>query len=174
MTPLGGKEAKIPVVPVHSSRPFVIRWRGAPTSIIDLDLSIDQLQYITDKDKIDEIKKAPLDKKREMFREFWRKKDPTPNTERNELMEEYYSRIAYANKHFTHYLEGWKSDMGMIYVIFGPPNNVERHPFDIDAKPYEILTYYSLNREFVFIDATGFGDYRLQNPLWDISRTRPR
>ena len=54
------------------------------------------------------------------------------------------------------------------------PNNIERHPFDIDAKPYEIWTYYEQNREFVFVDATGFGDYRLQNPMWDLWRTRPR
>ena len=159
---------------VSASRSFIIHWRGLPVSIVDLDLAIDQMQYVTDKEKIDEMKKAPLEKKREMFREFWKKKDPTPNTERNELMEEYYSRIAYANKHFSHYIDGWKTDMGMVYIIFGVPSNIERHPFDIDAKPYEIWTYYDLNREFVFVDASGFGDYRLQSPIWDLWRTRPR
>jgi len=156
-----------------ASRSFVIHWRGLPISIVDLDVAIDQLQYMTDKDKIDEIKNAPLEKKRELFREFWKHRDPTPNTERNELMEEYYARVVYSNKHFSHYLDGWKTDMGMVYIIFGAPSNVERHPFDIDAKPYEIWTYYEQNREFVFVDATGFGDYRLQNPIWDLWRTRP-
>jgi GWxTD domain-containing protein len=174
VTPLGGKAMKPPDTIAHSSRAFIIRWSGLPTSIIDLDVAINQLQYVTDKDTIDQMKKAPLEKRREMFRDFWKRKDPTPGTERNELMEEYFSRVAYANRHFTHYTEGWKSDMGMVYIIFGAPNNIERHPFDVDSKPYEIWSYYDLNREFIFVDATGFGDYRLQNPIWDVTRIRPR
>ncbi|CUS97606.1 GWxTD domain-containing protein [Candidatus Kryptonium thompsonii] len=82
-------------------------------------------------------------------------------------MEEYYSRVKYANEHFGHYLEGWKTDMGMVYIIFGPPSSVDRHPFDINAKPYEIWYYYEINRRFIFLDETGFGDYRLITPLWD-------
>lgn len=173
--PSGGKIRPDPGLPhALASRTLVVRWRGVPVSITDLDQAIDQLQYITEKDRMDDMKKAPPEQKREMFREFWKKKDPTPGTERNELMEEYYNRVAYANKHFGHYIDGWKTDMGMVYIIFGPASNIERHPFDIDAKPYEVWTYYDLNREFVFIDATGFGDYRLQTPIWDVWRTRPR
>ena len=156
------------------SRPFVVRWRGMPISIVDLDLAIDELQYMADKEKIDEMKDAAPEKKRELFQKFWKQHDLTPNTERNEWMEEYYTRVEYANKHFSHYIDGWKTDMGMVYIIFGAPANIERHPFDIDAKPYEIWTYYQQSREFVFVDATGFGDYRLQNPIWDLWRTRPR
>ena len=175
VTPLGGTGGgRTPLPRAAALRAFTIHWRGVPVSITDLDLAIDELQYITDKDKIDEMKKSTPAEKREMFREFWKKKDPTPGTERNELMEEYYNRVAYANKHFSHYVDGWKTDMGMVYIIFGPASNIERHPFDIDARPYEVWTYYELNREFIFIDATGFGDYRLQTPIWDVWRTRPR
>ena len=80
----------------------------------------------------------------------------------------------YANKHFGHFFDGWKSDMGMVYIIFGIPNNIEQHPFEIDARPYEIWSYYDQNRQFVFIDYTGFGDFRLQNPIWDVDHTRIR
>ena len=118
------------------------------------------------------MKKAAPEDKRRMFNEFWKKRDPTPKTDYNELMEEYYSRVDYANKNFGHYMEGWKTDRGMVYIIFGIPNNIERHPFDMDAKPYEVWTYYEINREFTFVDATGFGDYRLMNPIWDTWRTR--
>jgi GWxTD domain-containing protein len=156
------------------AKPFMVRWQGLPVSIENLDLAIDQLQYVADEDQIDAMKKLPSDEKRIQFQDFWKKKDPSPNTERNELMEEYYGRIEYANKNFGHYTEGWKTDRGMVYIIFGAPNNIERHPFDIDAKPYEIWTYYQLDREFVFVDMSGFGDYRLQTPMWDIWRTRPR
>ncbi len=155
------------------SRQFTVHWRGLPVSIVDLDQAIDEMQYVADKSVIEEMKNAPPEQKRELFKQFWKKLDPTPSTERNELMEEYFGRVEYANKHFSHYIDGWKTDMGMVYIIFGAPSNVERHPFEIDSKPYEIWTYYEQNREFVFVDATGFGDYRLQNPIWDLWRTRP-
>ncbi len=163
-----------PVQTAFAARPCIVRWHGVPVSIVDLDVALDELQYLADGDKIDDMKKLPPDEKRNAFQEFWKKRDPSPNSERNELMEEYYSRVAYANKNFGHYMDGWKTDRGMVYIIFGSPSNIERHPFDTDAKPYEIWTYYQLDREFIFIDATGFGDYRLQSPIWDVWRTRPR
>jgi len=157
-----------------SIRTFEIHWRGLPTTIGDLDLALDQMQYIMDKDDVERIKLMDAVTKREKFLEFWKKKDPSPNTERNELMEEYFARVDYANKHFTHYYDGWKTDMGMVYIIFGAPSNIERHPFDTDARPYEIWTYYEKSREFVFVDVSGFGDYKLQTPIWDDFSTRPR
>ena len=157
-----------------TSRAFVVRWKGLPASVLDLDVAINQMLYILEKDRLEEMKKASPEKKKEMFVDYWRKKDPTPGTDRNELMDEYYARVEYANKHFSHFMEGWKSDMGMVYIIFGIPSNIERHPFDSDAKPYEVWTYYELNRQFIFIDQSGFGDYHLQNPIWDIWSTRPR
>lgn len=173
--PMGTYQLKLQSLPLKSSVPsvevtkkFNIQWRGMPQSIVDLDLAIDQTIYIFESREISRIKALPLDQKSDAFKELWRKKDPTPGTERNELMEEYYSRVEYANKNFKHFLEGWKTDMGMVFIIFGSPNNVDRHPFDIDAKPYEVWYYYEINRQLVFIDETGFGDYRLVTPIWDI------
>jgi len=39
-----------------------------------------------------------------------------------ELIKRYYNRVQDANTFFTSHIEGWKTDMGMIYIIFGPPN----------------------------------------------------
>jgi GWxTD domain-containing protein len=148
--------------------PFLVRWHEFPELISDLDKAIEQLVYIAKSEEINYIKSAPDEAEKERrFLEFWRKKDPTPNTLKNELMEEYYGRVKYANEHFSHYIEGWKTDMGMVYIIFGPPSSVDRHPFDIDSKPYEIWYYYEINRRFIFLDESGFGDYRLITPLWD-------
>lgn len=158
----------------ETERNFSVKWLAAPIEVTDVDAAIDQMQYIVEKEVIDELKELPPTEKRDRWAAYWKKKDPTPGTDRNELMEEYYSRVAYANKHFGHYTLGWKTDMGMVYIIFGSPSNIERHPFEIDSKPYEIWTYYELNRQFVFVDATGFGDYRLQTPIWDVYQTRPR
>ena len=54
--------------------------------------------------------------------------------------------------------------MGMIYIIYGEPEQVESHPFELNSKPYQIWYYYSLSRTFVFVDEIGTGDYELQYP----------
>jgi len=41
-----------------------------------------------------------------------------------ELIRIYYSRVFFANYYFSHYKEGWLSDRGMIYVIYGPPKTI--------------------------------------------------
>lgn len=157
------------VPPILKQRPFVVRWGNVPINVSDLDLAIRQLRYIAKDDEYDEIEDAGTNEaKRKLFEEFWKKRDPNPDTKRNEYMEEYYSRVEYANQHFAHYIEGWRTDMGMVFILFGSPNNVERHPFDIDSKPYEVWSYYDYNRSVVFIDETGFGDYRLLTPIWDM------
>jgi GWxTD domain-containing protein len=157
----------------EASRPFMIRWKGMPRSLKDLDLAIEQLQYIAKDSELDEFKNAKtLEEKQQKFLEFWKKRDPNPNTPRNERMEIFYARVEYANKHFSHYREGWRTDMGLVYIILGPPSNVERHPFEIDSKPFEIWAYYDLNYQYVFVDQSGFGDYRLVSPLWEVYNRR--
>jgi GWxTD domain-containing protein len=152
-----------------SSKPVVARWFGIPRSITDLDLAIQQVKYIARDEDVSRFKEAKTpDEKMAAFVEFWKKRDPNPSTPRNEKMEEFYARVDYANKHFKHYIDGWRTDMGMVYIMFGPPNNVERHPFEVDSKPYEIWSYYDLNYSFVFVDLTGFGDYRLDTPVWEV------
>ncbi len=143
-----------------------------PMPLKDIDQLIEQLQYIAKDDELDHMRDGKTDaEKQKRFLAFWKKKDPSPGTKRNEVMQEYYSRIMIANKLFsTTYSQGWKSDMGMVYVIFGEPSNIERHPYDMDAKPYEIWDYYDDNKQFVFVDNTGFGDYRLITPIWDTFR----
>ena len=90
------------------------------------------------------------------------------NTEQNEVMEEYYRRVNFTNANFSVFMEGWKTDQGMVYIILGPPSDIDRHPFELDSKPYEIWSYYQFNRQFVFVDQTGFGEYRLVSPFWEI------
>jgi GWxTD domain-containing protein len=157
-----------------TSRAITVRWRGLPTSLKDIDLAIDECIYIAKDSEMEYMRaaKTPEEKQKRLL-EFWKKRDPNPNTPRNEKMESYYARVEYANRAFKHYIEGWRTDMGMVYIIFGPPSSVDRHPFDVDAKPYEVWSYYELNHQFVFIDDSGFGDYRLTEPIWNVWQ-RPR
>ncbi|MEJ2542771.1 MAG: GWxTD domain-containing protein [Calditrichaceae bacterium] len=73
--------------------------------------------------------------------------------------------------------EGWKTDRGRVFLIYGDPDEYERFPSSMDALPYIIWHYYDLegSQIFVFTDLDGFGDYRqihssyrkeLQNPNW--------
>ncbi len=157
-------------VSVKATRPFIVEWLsgGAPLSITDLDEAIEQLRYFAKSGELSYIRE-PQDEKerRRRFEEFWERNNPAPGSSTNRAMVEYYTRIAYANANFGHYIAGWKTDRGMVYIIYGPPNTVDRHPLDVESKPYEIWEYYELNRRFVFVDESGFGDYRLLYPIWD-------
>ena len=156
---------------VSKSKTFQVRWFGMSESITDFHKAVNYLRYITDKDEFESMRNADEKLKRLKFIEFWKKRDPSPETETNELMIEYYRRIRYSNEHFSTFQEGWKADMGMIFILFGHPNDIERHPFDIDSKPYEVWYYYDINRNFVFQDFSGFGEYRLVTPLYDLRRS---
>lgn len=153
---------------------FFSRIVGIPNSIQDLDKAIAQMTYIASEEEMDKINSASTsDEKFQRFIEFWKKKRPASTLEDNEVFNEYYRRVDYANKYFSTRQEGWRTDMGMVYIILGPPNNVERHPFEYDSKPYEIWEYFDINKQFVFVDYTGFGDYRLVSPYYgDIYRYR--
>lgn len=158
-----------------SGKKFYSKIYGFPASIRNLDLAVKQMQYIASPSDIDEIEETEdYSEKLKKFLFYWKKLDPSPNTVENETLNEYYRRVDYANANFKGYFKGWRSDMGMVYITLGPPDQVVRRPYEIDSKPYEIWDYYVLNRSFVFVDQTNFGDYRLQNPAYgDWFRYRP-
>ncbi len=152
---------------IGTSKFFRNKLFGFPITITDIDEAVDQMMYIASNDEIGYIKETEdPDTTLERYIEYWKQKDPSPNTIENEVLIEYYRRVAYANENFKSYYPGWKTDMGMIYITLGAPDNVDRHPMDYNSKPYELWDYYEINRRFVFVDQTGFGDYRLLNPVY--------
>jgi GWxTD domain-containing protein len=161
----------------YSIKSFVSRWYGVPNSITNLNKAVDEMIYIANPDEVTYINAAEdrLEKAKR-FVAYWNKYDSNPADPYNPVFNEYYSRVSLANANFTTYsLEGWRSDRGMVFIILGAPDNIERHPFEYYAKPYEIWQYYNLNRSFIFTDHTGFGDYRLSpdTPLYgDLYRFR--
>lgn len=126
----------------------------------------EQLRYIAKNDELDLLKQyrdAPAGEQKEVLEAFWKRRDPTPGTDRNENMIMYYRRIAYANENFDDGLrKGWRSDQGRIYIVYGPPDEVERHTWDRSySHPYQVWHYYSISRSFVFVDFDGYGRYQL-------------
>jgi GWxTD domain-containing protein len=91
-------------------------------------LNEDVVYIITPEEKA-AFKQLSNDEERDQFIEqFWLRRDPTPDTAENEFKEEHYRRIAYANEHFAAGIAGWRTDRGRIYVIWGPPDQIESHP----------------------------------------------
>ena len=83
---------------------------------------------ITDEER-STFKKLSNDEERDQFIEqFWLRRDPTPDTIENEYKEEHYRRIAYSNEHFAAGIPGWKTDRGRIYIMYGPPDEIDSHP----------------------------------------------
>jgi len=135
-----------------TSKTFYSRWVGLPATVDNIDKAIDQMIYIANPNEIEYMENGKdEEEKTKRFVEYWKTKDPSPGNEENEVFQEYYGRVNFANEQFSHYREGWQSDRGMVFIILGPPNNVDRHPFEYDSKPYEIWQYYEINRSFPFL-----------------------
>lgn len=150
-----------------ATKPFFSRWVGLPASVEDIDEAIAQILYIASSSDIEYMEAGETEtEKIKRFLQFWKSKDPSPGNEENQVFEEYFRRVSFANDNFSSYIKGWRTDRGMVFIILGPPNNIDRHPFEYDSKPYEVWQYYDLNKSFVFIDRTGFGDYRLNTPMY--------
>lgn len=133
------------------------------TLVDDFDKKIRQLRYVATNSEINYILDGQNESdKMTRFEEFWRKQDPSPNTDRNEAFDEYYSRVDYANSNFKSYMEGWRTDMGMVFIIYGPPLRTDRNRMN-DGRYYERWIY--TNKQIVFVDYNGFGDYRLYSPV---------
>jgi GWxTD domain-containing protein len=117
---------------------------------------------------------------REQFIEaFWQRRNPDPDSAENTYKEEHYRRIAYANEHYASGIPGWKTDRGKIYIMWGPPDEVDSHPTggtwdrpmdqgggETTTYAYEDWRYRYLegigeNVELEFVDPTGTGEYHL-------------
>ncbi|MFZ0706690.1 MAG: GWxTD domain-containing protein [Candidatus Korobacteraceae bacterium] len=89
----------------------------------------EDVRWIITPEELTAFKALSNDEERDAFIEqFWQRRDPTPDTEENEFKEEHYRRIAYANEHFSAGRAGWRTDRGRIYIVYGPPDEIEAHP----------------------------------------------
>jgi GWxTD domain-containing protein len=118
------------------------------------------------------------DEERDAFIEqFWRRRNPDPDSPENTAREEHYRRIAYANDHYAAGKPGWKTDRGRIYIEWGAPDSVDSHasggmynrPFEegggmTTTFPFEVWHYRYLpglgeNVNIEFVDSCQCGDF---------------
>jgi GWxTD domain-containing protein len=136
----------------------------------------EEVGYIITPREKDVFMKLETDQDRGLFiEEFWKQRDPTPGTPRNELREEHYRRLDFANKRFSRgpKSKGWRTDQGRVFVILGMPMDVQKISAP-DAYPMELWLYRGNPRlgQFAFIrllfyQPGGSGDFRLYNPSSD-------
>jgi GWxTD domain-containing protein len=139
----------------------------------------DVAYIITDEEK-DAFKSLNNDEEREVFIEdFWRRRNPDPRSSYNSFREEHYRRIAYANDHFHSGVPGWKTDRGRVYIMYGPPDQLESRPtggtYDrptyegggtTTVFPYEKWWYRHIDGlgddiEIEFVDRSNSNEYRM-------------
>lgn len=148
---------------------IVIHKAGISHLVSNLDDALQQMRYILNTKERAEIKKVSPKKREELFKKLWKQRDPTPGTVVNEFMNEYYRRVAYANAHFDSFIDGWETDMGMIYIIFGPPDDISRFMLQQRTEPYETWNYYRIQESYTFA-GDNFGHYRLTTPFLGYQR----
>jgi GWxTD domain-containing protein len=140
----------------------------------------EDVSYIITDEERSAFKQLSNDEERDQFIEsFWQRRDPTPDTEENEYKEDHYRRIAYANEHFAAGIPGWKTDRGRIYIVYGPPDEIDAHSSggnyerpteegggETSTYPFEDWRYRyieGIGQEIIieFVDSCMCGDYHM-------------
>ncbi|HXG38175.1 MAG TPA: GWxTD domain-containing protein [Bacteroidota bacterium] len=122
-------------------------------------------QYVAADEDIRTFAKLTTEEaRREFLSKFWaevEKGKPGKNPVRRS---DYLQRISIANQRYGNQTrEGWTTDRGRVYILYGDPDEIERLPSQSNAKPHEIWHYYQIENgvEFVFVDRSGFSEYIL-------------
>jgi GWxTD domain-containing protein len=141
------------------------RWASPYAAWLNEDVA-----YIIDDKERAAFQKLTTDEERNKFIEqFWLRR-VTPGTSENKIREEHYRRIAHANRYFRTASggPGWQTDRGHMWIVYGPPDEIESHPSGETriSYPFEEWKYYHVegigdNLFVTFVDRTRTGDYRV-------------
>jgi len=135
---------------------FEVRWIDMPLSLQDINYATRAMYYILTDEEYNNIRKGNTNEMIKKLSDYWKNNDPTPLTPFNEALDQYFKRVDYAFFNFQTIREqdGTFTDRGKIYILFGPPENVE-NKFN-NQRSQEIWQYKRLNKTFIFeIDDNG-------------------
>ena len=136
-------------------------------------------EVITEAERLAFLRLSTNEEREQFIEIFWQKRNPEPDSPNNTAREEHYRRLAYADEHFASGVAGRKTDRGRIYIIWGPPDEIESHPtggtYDRPSEqgggstttsPWEMWRYRHLegigeNIEIEFVDTSGSGEYHI-------------
>src|SRR6059058_4509930 len=140
----------------------------------------EDVPYIITPEERNAFLQLDTNEEREQFIEqFWLRRSSNPDLPDNDFKEEHYRRIAYANEHYASGIPGWKTDRGRMYIMWGPPDEIESHPtggtYDrpmeegggsTSTYPWETWRWRYLegigeNIILEFVDPSGSGEYHM-------------
>lgn len=134
-------------------------------------------RYIMLKQEKDVFMKLTSDRDRDIFiSAFWKQRDPTPGTPKNEYKSEHIRRFNHANKFFARGAtrQGWRTDMGRIYILLGEPMSIERFETEMGIRPAQAWSYrgdtsLGLPNQFtvLFFKRSGIGEWQLYDYISD-------
>lgn len=149
------------VLPIYANVGF------SPKQGQNLTTLIDPMRYIMEGKDWQALKGAGPEERLKIFREFWGarqplKSAPRKDNEENPLLAEFFLRVEEVNWRFAWGgQEGWRTDRGRIFIIYGEPDNVQRQQNQYGQITFEVWTYSELGRRFVFQEYNNDGDFRL-------------
>jgi len=132
--------------------------------------------YIISNDEKKAFLQLPTDNDRDNFIEhFWEVRNPTPGSPDNAYRTEHYRRIEYANQYFGHvsHTEGWRTDMGRVYITLGEPQQRQKLLGLQKITPMEIWFYQNSNPALppyfyvIFYQRETTDEYRIYHPYSD-------
>lgn len=139
---------------------FNIKWMDKPWSLSDYQIAEKPLKAALE-DDFEALVLSKCNDEMLAFKKYWKEMDPTPNSEYNELEAEFYKRADDTQRKFgSERKYGWETDMGEIYLKFGPPEKVNDQSLNPSGNPYVVWLYPSANMTFKFV-ANG-DEYKLE------------
>ncbi len=131
----------------------------------DVDEVVGVMQYILPYSEYKKLKNMDESFQWDYIHEYCKEKDPTPKTDENELISQLNNRVRYVNKNFSILMQGWQSDRGRIYIIYGSPQYIDESYEDQMGYTYQKWVYPS-GKQFIFIDRSLSGDYSLYREIY--------
>ncbi len=141
---------------------FQVIWFNKPSYLYKYDLALRPMQYLLSAKEFEKADDLSTDELEDWFKDYWKKKDSTPNTPFNEVQNEFYLRVQKSiQKYSLRFKEGWKTERGETLILYGEPGRIDKHHHLAGSKPYEIWFYDNLNKKITFIDKHDNGDFRI-------------
>jgi len=183
--PVSAQQAQDPTAPPVPKKLDKETKRKMKKTLKELDNSYRQwltedVVYIISPEERNAFLQLDTNEEREQFIEqFWLRRSGNPDLPENDFKEEHYRRIAYANEHFASGIPGWKTDRGRMYIMWGPPDEIDSHPtggtYDrpmeegggsTSTYPWETWRWRYLegigeNVILEFVDTTSTGEYHM-------------
>ena len=125
------------------------------------DDTLELLDYTAEDEDVERLRNISPEKRLDEWNRYWKSKDPTRTTDLNEELSEFLRRVRFTLENFGTHGPGWKTDLGRIYIRYGPPDNsVDRDGRTLGSM-WKIWYYYSRGIAFIFEDSMGSGQYVL-------------